>query len=148
MFVNGKIFKRLFSIGLWKASVFFLQFFLCVSQNGLHFEEIDFPPFASVLISKELVSLLPAFQFPLVKNFFSANTRNIAIHLAMLNLCPLFSYSKYLYLCPSKHGEKSSKYLIALTMCWVLFWASSADKFLTDSFIHALTSSTSTKIQT
>ena len=146
MFVNGKIFKRLFSIGLWKASVFFLHFFLCVSQNVLHFEEIDFLPFASVLVSKELVSLLPAFQFPLVKNFFSANNRNIAIHL--LNLCPLFSYSKYLYLCPYKHGEKSSKYLIALTMCWVLFWASSADKFLTDSFIQALTSSKSTKIQT
>ena len=141
MFVNGKIFKRLFSIGLWKASVFFLQFFLCVSQNVLHFEEIDFPPFASVLISKELVSLLPAFQFPLVKNFFSANNRNIAIHLAMLNLCPI-SYSKYLY------TGRNQKYLIALTMCWVLFWASSADKFLTDSFIHALTSSKSTKIQT
>ena len=97
MFVNGKIFKRLFSIGLWKASVFFLQFFLCVSQNVLHFEEIDFPPFASVLISKELVSLLPAFQFPLVKNFFSANNRNIAIHLAMLNLI----FKVFV------HGEKS-----------------------------------------
>ena len=35
---------------------------------------------ASVLVSKELVSLLPAFQL-LVKNFFSPNTRNTTIHL-------------------------------------------------------------------